>query len=70
VFNRYLMDLGANVLVVVALIIAIYVSRRVSLLVMTEGTETAHGIDRKGDRAESCLREIDGQLVTFRKECA
>lgn len=30
VFSRYLMDLGANVLVIVALIVAVFVARRVS----------------------------------------
>jgi uncharacterized membrane protein (DUF373 family) len=70
VFNRYLMDLGANVLVVVILIIGVYVSRRASLPTMTEGTEAAQGTDRKGDRTESCLQEIDRQLVRFKKECA
>jgi hypothetical protein len=28
VFNRYLMDLGANVLVIVALVLAVYFARR------------------------------------------
>lgn len=70
VFNRYLMDLGANVLVVVALIIAVYVSRRASLPAVTEGVETAQATDRKGDRAESCLREIDGPFFRFKKEYA
>ncbi len=70
VFNRYLMDLGANVLVVVALIIAIYVSRRASLPVMAEGAETVQGTDRPGERAESCPQEMDGELVRFKKEYA
>jgi|GEM_PF-384152 len=69
VFNRYLMDLGANVLVVVALIIAIYVSRRASPPVMAEGAETAQGTDRTGERAKSCPQETDGQL-RFKKEYA
>jgi uncharacterized membrane protein (DUF373 family) len=30
VFNRYLLDLGANVLVIVALVVAVYVVRRIS----------------------------------------
>lgn len=30
VFNRYLLDLGANVLVIVALVVAVYLARRVS----------------------------------------
>jgi uncharacterized membrane protein (DUF373 family) len=70
VFNRYLLDLGANVLVVVVLIIAVYVSRRASLPTVADGTEAAQGTDRKGDKAELCLREIDGQLIRFKKECA
>lgn len=70
VFNRYLMDLGANVLVVVILIIAVYVSRRASQPTVAEGTEAAQGTDRKGDGTESCLQEINGQLVRSKKECA
>lgn len=70
VFNRYLMDLGANVLVVVILIIAVYVSRRASLPTVTQGTEATQGTDRKRDGTESCLQEIDGQLVRFKKGCA
>ena len=68
VFNRYLMDLGANVLVVVVLIVAIYVSRRASLPAMTERTEVTRGLDRKGESAESCRWGIDGPLVKFKKE--
>ncbi len=30
VFNRYLLDLGANVLVIVALVVAVYLARRIS----------------------------------------
>jgi hypothetical protein len=70
VFNRYLMDLGANVLVVVALIIAVFVSRRASLPAVTEGAETAQVTDRMGERAESRLQETDGQLDRFKKEYA
>ncbi len=70
VFNRYLMDLGANVLVVVALIIAVYVSRRAFLPAVTEGAETAQVTDRMGERAESRLQETDGQLDRFKKEYA
>jgi uncharacterized membrane protein (DUF373 family) len=70
VFNRYLMDLGANVLVVVALIIAVYVSRRASLPVVTEGAESAQATDRMGERAESRPQETDGQLDRFKKEYA
>ena len=43
VFNRYLMDLGANVLVVVVLILALYVSRREPLPAMTEQDEVSRG---------------------------
>ena len=67
VFNRYLMDLGANVLVVVALIIAVYVSRRASLPAVTE---SAQATDRMGERAESRPQETDGQLDRFKKEYA
>lgn len=70
VFNRYLMDLGANVLVVVALIIAVYVSRRASLPAMAEGSEAAQATDRTDKSAESCPQETDGQLVRFKKEYA
>lgn len=70
VFNRYLMDLGANVLVVVALIIAIYVSRRASLSVMAEGAERAQYTDRTGERGKSCAQETDGQIGRLKKEHA
>ena len=30
IFNRYLLDLGANVLVIVALVVAVYLARRIS----------------------------------------
>lgn len=43
VFNRYLMDLGANVLVVVALILALYVSRRASIPAVTERADVIQG---------------------------
>jgi uncharacterized membrane protein (DUF373 family) len=68
VFNRYLMDLGANVLVVVALIIAIYLSRRASPPTMSEETDMSQGSARKGDEVESYMREINGQLVRFKRE--
>jgi uncharacterized membrane protein (DUF373 family) len=68
VFNRYLMDLGANVLVVVALIIAIYLSRRASPPAMSEETDMSQGSARKGDEVESYMREINGQLVRFKRE--
>lgn len=68
VFNRYLMDLGANVLVVVALIIAIYLSRRASPPAMSEETEMSQSSARKGDEVESYTREINGQLVRFKRE--
>ncbi len=64
------MDLGANVLVVVALIIAIYLSRRAAPPAMSEETEMGQGSARKGDEVESYLREINGQLVRFKRECA
>ena len=67
VFNRYLMDLGANVLVVVALIIAVYLSRRASLPAMSERTETTQGSDGQGDWVESHMQEPDGQLIRFKK---
>jgi uncharacterized membrane protein (DUF373 family) len=70
VFNRYLMDLGANVLVVVALIIAIYLSRRASPPAMSEETEMGQGSARKGEEVESYMREINGQLVRFKRECS
>lgn len=68
VFNRYLMDLGANVLVVVALIIAVYVSRRASLPTMNEKMEATQVVDCQDDRAESRLRESDGALTRLTKE--
>lgn len=70
VFNRYLMDLGANVLVVVILIIGVYLSHRASPQAMNQGTETDSYTDLKGERAWSCAREIDGQLTRSKKECA
>jgi hypothetical protein len=69
VFNRYLMDLGANVLVVVVLIVAVYVSRRASLPVMTERTAGTPGNGPKGDRTEPCAQVTDGH-VRFKKEYA
>ena len=69
VFNRYLMDLGVNVLVVVVLIVSIYVSRRAFLPAITERTAETRGLDSQEDRAESCRRESDGRLVRLRK-CA
>jgi uncharacterized membrane protein (DUF373 family) len=55
VFNRYLMDLGANVLVVVVLIIAIYVSRRASPSPMIDRVEVAPGSYRKVVEANSYM---------------
>lgn len=69
-FNHYLMDLGANVLVVMILIMAVYLSRRASLSTMNEETETARRTDRKCDRGELCPREADELLVGFKRECA
>ena len=68
VFNRYLMDLGANVLVVVALIIAVYVSRRASLPAMIESPESTQVVDGQDGSVGSCMREGDGQLNTSTKE--
>ncbi|MDX2252271.1 MAG: phosphate-starvation-inducible PsiE family protein [Nitrospira sp.] len=69
-FNHYLMDLGANVLVVMILIMAVYLSRRASLPALSEGTETARRSDRRCDRAKLCPREVDEQLGEFKKEYA
>ena len=52
------------------LIIVVYISHRVSLLAMNEGIETAQVTDRKGDRAGSCMPEINGQLIRFKRECS
>lgn len=68
VFNRYLMDLGANVLVVMGLIIAVYLSRRASLPAMNERTETTPVVDHQDDNVELRMRESDGQLIRFKKE--
>ena len=68
VFNRYLMDLGANVLVVVALIVAVYLSRRASLPTVNERNETTQVVDCQDDSVESRMRDSDGQLVRFKKE--
>lgn len=57
VFNRYLMDLGANVLVVVALIVAVYVSRRSSPPATIAESEAVHGSDRKSGEAAWHMRE-------------
>lgn len=70
IFNRYLMDLGANVLVVVILIVAVYLLRRTSPPAMNEGTETAHRISLTGERAWSCPSAHDGRLTRFKKEYA
>jgi uncharacterized membrane protein (DUF373 family) len=51
VFNRYLMDLGVNVLVVMILIIAVNLSRRASPPAMNEETATAHRTGPNGERA-------------------
>lgn len=70
IFNRYLMDLGANVLVVVILIVALYLSRRPAQPIVNEGTETVHRTNVNGENAWSCSRERDGQLDRFKKEYA
>jgi uncharacterized membrane protein (DUF373 family) len=44
VFNRYLMDLGANVLVVVILVAAVYLARRVAPSAKIERIGVAHGV--------------------------
>lgn len=69
-FNRYLMDLGANVLVAVILIIALYFSRRTTLPAMNEGTEPAHRTSLMDESAWSCPRESDGQRIRFKKAYA
>ena len=68
VFNRYLMDLGANVLVVVALIIAVYLSRRASLPAMNERNETTQGVDCQDHYVKSRIQESDGQFIRFKNE--
>ncbi len=68
VFNRYLMDLGANVLVVVALIIAVYLSRRASLPAMNERNETTQGVDCQDHSVKSRIQESDGQFIRFKNE--
>jgi hypothetical protein len=56
IFNRYLMDLGANVLVVVILIVAVYFSRRAAPTIVNEGAETVHRTVVNGENAWSCSR--------------
>lgn len=68
VFNRYLMELGVNVLVVVILILAIYLSHRTAPPAMIERTEADHHTAQRGERAWSCPRESDRQLIGFKKE--
>ena len=70
VFNRYLMDLGANVLVVVVLIIAVYVSRRSSPPATIAESEAVQGADCKSEETEWRLRESGGQVITVKKGCA
>ena len=70
IFNRYLMDLGANVLVVVILIVALYLSRRTVLPTMNEGAEPAHRTSLTGERAWVCLPERDGQRTRLKKAYA
>ncbi len=53
-----------------ALIIAVAISYRVFLLAMNEGIETVQSTDRKGDRAESYMRETEGRLIRFKEECS
>jgi len=54
----------------VALIIGIYLSRRASPPAMSEETEMSQSSARKGDEVESYMREINGQLVRFKRECS
>jgi uncharacterized membrane protein (DUF373 family) len=70
VFNRYLMDLGANVLVVVVLIVAVYVSRRSSPPATIAGSEVVQGSDRKSEETEWRLRESGAQVIRSKKEYA
>lgn len=70
IFNRYLMDLGANVLVVVILIVAVYLSRRTSPSAMNEGADTACRTSLTGERAWSRPRACDGRLIRFKKAYA
>jgi len=44
VFNRYLLDLGANVLVIVALVVAVYLARRVSPPISVEERGTVSAV--------------------------
>ena len=67
-FNRYLMDLGGNVLVVVILILAIYLSHRTAPPARMERTEMDHHLAPRGERAWSCPRESDRQPIGFKKE--
>lgn len=46
VFNRYLFDLGGNVLVIVALVFAVYLVRRVSPMVFEKANSVRH-VDEK-----------------------
>jgi uncharacterized membrane protein (DUF373 family) len=70
VFNRYLMDLGANVLVVVVLIVAVYVSRRSSPPATIAESEAVQGADCKSEETEWRLRESGAQVIRSKKEYA
>lgn len=70
VFNRYLMDLGANVLVVVALIVAVYVSRRASPPATISESEAVQGADRESEETEWRMRESGAQGIRIKKEYA
>ncbi|HRI38045.1 MAG TPA: phosphate-starvation-inducible PsiE family protein [Nitrospira sp.] len=70
IFNRYLMDLGANVLVVVILIVALYLSRRTSTPALHEGTGTTHRTNLPAERAWSSPKAHDGRLIGFKKAYA
>lgn len=70
IFNRYLMDLGANAFVVMILIVAVYLSRRTSQPAMHGGAEAARHASFTAERAWSCPRGRDGQLIRFKKAYA
>jgi uncharacterized membrane protein (DUF373 family) len=68
VFNRYLMDLGANVLIVVALIVAVYVSRRASSSAMVAESEATQRSDRRADTTGWCMRGAADRLSRLRRD--
>lgn len=66
--DRYLMDLEANVLVLVILIVAVYLSHRTSPPAMNGGTQTAHRTRFTDERAWACPRGSDGPFTRFKKD--